>query len=77
MLNILKECLSDLFYISPEDVTPEASLDQDLGLTSLDLMKMKKTLEEKHHFYLPSSDFLACVTVGDLLKNLRPYESLL
>ena len=77
MLNILKECLSELFYISPEDVTPEASLNRDLGLTSLDLMKLKETLEEKHRFYLPAGEILADETVEDLLKSLRPYESLL
>lgn len=50
---------------------PEADLDSDLGLSSLDRVELLSTLEDRYQVDLSESRFSAVKTIGDLERMLR------
>jgi long-chain acyl-CoA synthetase len=52
-------------------LTPEANLDSDLGLGSLDRVELLGALEDRYQLDLGDSGLNAACTVGDLTKILR------
>lgn len=65
------EVLADEFELDPEEMTPEATLYDDLGLDSLDAVDMVVVLEKTFGMKLTDQDALRSIrTVEDLLNFL-------
>ena len=65
------EVLAEEFELDPEDMTPEATLYDDLGLDSLDAVDMVVVLEKTFGMKLTDQEALRSIrTVDDLLNFL-------
>lgn len=65
------EVLAEEFELDPEELTPEATLYDDLGLDSLDAVDMVVVLEKTFGMKLTDQDALRSIrTVEDLLNFL-------
>ena len=71
MLERLREIICDYVEIDPEDVTENASLRNDIGATSFDLMNIAVAVEREYHVSLPDSRLPTIKTVGDILALLE------
>ena len=67
-LEELKIIICENFGVSADEVTPEAKLQDDLGLDSLDAVELSIILEEKHGVSIPEEEFAQCKVVGDILN---------
>ena len=54
-----------------EQVTPTASLADDLGADSLDIVDLVMTLEEEFDTEIPDEDIENLRTVGDIVKYIE------
>lgn len=65
------EVLAEEFELNTDDMTPEATLYDDLGLDSLDAVDMVVVLEKSFGMKLTDEQALRTIrTVGDLLQFL-------
>ena len=72
MLEEIKNLLvSELNIEHPEDVTPEASLANDLGINSLELADLVLLCEEKFDIEIGEDDLRELITVGDVVRYLE------
>lgn len=55
ILQSVKEILMNDNQVYEEDFKPEANLQNDLGLDSLDVVELVMKLEEKYHIHIPDS----------------------
>ena len=53
------------------DISPDANLDSDLNLSSLDRVELMSALEDRYQVDLSETNFSAVNTVGDLERMLR------
>lgn len=63
----LQESLETLFEIDPEDITPEASLYEDLDIDSIDAVDLTVKLKEFTGRRIQPSDFKQVRTVQDVV----------
>lgn len=71
MLNKIKEIICDYVEIEPDVITESASLRNDLGATSFDLMNIAVAVEREFQVSLPDSKIPTVKTVGDILALLH------
>jgi long-chain acyl-CoA synthetase len=67
----LANLISRILKRSAPALRPDASLDSDLGLSSLDRVELMSALEDRYQVDLSESRFNAVRTVGDLERMLR------
>jgi acyl carrier protein len=60
--------VSDALDLEPEELVPEANLDEDLGLDSYDLVELL-TLVEELGVRFPDDVAVGILTVGDLYRE--------
>ena len=70
IFNALKEHLVGR-GIEAEKVTPEADLQQDLGLDSLDTVEMTVGLEDRFGIEIPDSELEGIRTVNDAVELIE------
>ncbi len=70
MLDRIKEIICDYVEIEPEAVTESASLRNDIGASSFDLMNIAVAVEREFRVSLPDSKIPTVKTVGDILALL-------
>jgi acyl carrier protein len=70
MLEKIKSLLAQQVDINPDDVKPEASFQDDLGIDSLDLFEMVMSLEDEYGVEIPPEDLEKIVTVADIIEYL-------
>lgn len=70
----LTEILVEEFEIEPEKITPEASIGQELGIDSLDVVDMVVLIQEEFGIKLQSQDFKDVKTFGDLVELLEKFK---
>lgn len=70
----LTEILVEEFEIEPEKITLEASIGQDLGIDSLDVVDMVVLIQEEFGIKLQSQDFKDVKTFGDLVELLEKFK---
>lgn len=70
LFDALKEVLIDRLKVESETIKPEASLFEDLGLDSIDLMTAVMAIEEQFGIEVPDSDLEKVKTVGDAVSVL-------
>lgn len=65
-----KVVLAEEFEIDIEEITPDASLKETLGLDSLDLVDVVVLVERNFGITLKGPDFTGIVTFGDFYEML-------
>ena len=71
MYEELKEMLVNELLINPDDITLEAELANDLGISSVDLADLICNCEEKFGIEIDDTDMTRFVTVGDVVAYLE------
>lgn len=71
MLDKIKQLLAEQADINPEDVKPEASFQDDLGIDSLDLFEMVMSLEDEYGVEIPPEDLERIITIADIMQYLE------
>ena len=70
----VRDIIVETLGCEAEQVTPEASLSDDLGADSVDLMDLSMALEEEFGMEeMDSEDIESIVTVGDLYKYMQEH----
>jgi long-chain acyl-CoA synthetase len=67
----LSELVTRVTGRSPQNFAPEASLDSELGLSSLERVELLGALEDRYQVDLSETKFASAATVGDLEKLLQ------
>lgn len=67
----LRELISRISRRTSPTLRPDASLDSDLGLSSLDRVELMSALEDRYQIDLSEAHFNAVRTVGDLERMLH------
>ena len=63
--------LIDQLDVEEEKVTPEASITDDLGADSLDIVDLVMSLEEEFDLEIPDDQVENIKTVGDIVKYIE------
>ena len=66
----VKEIIVEQLGVNPDQVTPQASLIEDLGADSLDAVELVMVFEEEFGTEIPDEDAEKLQTVGDIIKYL-------
>ncbi|MDD6237235.1 MAG: acyl carrier protein [Clostridiales bacterium] len=67
----VKSILIDQLDVEEEKVTPEASITDDLGADSLDIVDLVMSLEEEFDLEIPDDQVENIKTVGDIVKYIE------
>ena len=67
----VKGILVDQLDVEEEKVTMEASITEDLGADSLDVVDLVMSLEEEFDVEIPDDQVENIKTVGDILKYIE------
>lgn len=71
MFDKVKALLIEELSINPDDITPEAELENDLGINSLELADLIFLCEEKFSIQIDDDDIKKLITVGDVVNYLE------
>lgn len=61
----------DDFGISEEDIHPDARLEEDLSMDSLDMVEMLMAAEEAFKIEIPDGDAVNIKTIGEAVKYIE------
>lgn len=67
MLEKIAEIICEYVYIDPAEITEQANLRTDIGLSSLDLMSVSSDMENTFGVKIPERAILTAKTVKDLI----------
>jgi acyl carrier protein len=67
----VKEIIVEQLEVNAEQVTPEASLIEDLGADSLDTVELVMAFEEEFGAEIPDEDAEKLSTVGGIIEYLK------
>ena len=67
-LSTMKEEISEITGLMAEEIDDDASLMQDIGLSSLELMSLLSNLEKKYHVSVSAKDLRKVVSLNDLVN---------
>lgn len=70
----LKNLMLEFFAIKPEEVKPEASIVNDLGIDSLDIDELLIATEERFNIPIPDSVAEHLFTVGDIVEYIARFR---
>ena len=71
MFDKVKALLIEELSVNPDDITPEAELENDLGINSLELADLIFLCEEKFSIQIDDDDIKKLITVGDVVNYLE------
>lgn len=75
-LEILKELLSDLFEVDPDEITWATNVYEDLGADSLDMVELAMACEEEFDLEIPdSAETWALATVADMIQYIEAHKN--
>lgn len=67
----VKEIICEQLDVEEDKVTTEASIIEDLGADSLDVVDLVMSLEEEFDVEIPDEDVENMKTVGDIVKYIE------
>ena len=70
----VKSILIDQLDVEEEKVTLEASIADDLGADSLDVVDLVMSLEEEFDVEIPDEEVENIKTVGDIVKYIEDHQ---
>lgn len=71
MLEKVQAMLAEALNLSPEKVTPDAKIVDDLGADSLDVVELLSQLEDEYGITIPDDEVEALVTVADVAAEVE------
>ena len=71
MFEKVKTILIDTLNINESAITPEAELEKDLGINSLDVYELVVSFEEEFNIEIEDETARTFVTVDDIVKYLE------
>jgi acyl carrier protein len=70
----LRDILVEQLGVDEDDVTPEASFENDLGADSLDLVEILMAIEEEFGFEVSEEDVDGIDTVGKAVDYIKAHN---
>ena len=70
----VREILVDQLDVDEDAVTMEASIQDDLGADSLDIVDLVMSLEEEFDCEIPDEEIENIKTVGDIVKYIEDHQ---
>ena len=70
----VREILVDQLDVDEDAVTMEASIQNDLGADSLDIVDLVMSLEEEFDCEIPDEEIETIKTVGDIVKYIEDHQ---
>ena len=70
----VREILVDQLDVDEDAVTMEASIQNDLGADSLDIVDLVMSLEEEFDCEIPDEEIENIKTVGDIVKYIGDHQ---
>ena len=67
----VKKCIVDQLGVDEDDVTPEASITDDLGADSLDQVELVMAFETEINIDIPDEEAEKIKTVGDAVARVQ------
>lgn len=71
VLEKVKAILADQFDAEEDSITPETSIQEDLGADSLDVVDLLMTIEDEFEVEVPDSEIENIKTVGNLVTYIE------
>jgi len=71
VFNKIREIICTQLDIEPEKVTMDASVTDNLGADSLDLVELVMSIEEEFDLEVPDSEIENLKTVGDIVRYIE------
>ena len=71
MFDKVKNLLVEELSVNADDITPEAELENDLGINSLELADLIFLCEEKFSIQIDDDEIKDLVTVGDVVAYME------
>lgn len=71
ILNTLKQIMSEMFELTPDDITLEAHLKNDLDIDSIDAVDLMVRLREITGKRLNPEDFKTVRTIQDVVETVH------
>jgi len=71
VLDKIREIIVDQLDVEEEKVVPEASIQDDLGADSLDVVDLVMSIEESFDIEIPDEEVENIKTVGDIVKFIE------
>ena len=75
MLERVKPLIAEALNLDVADVTPEATLKDDLGIDSLDAVELIMELEDEFGVKIEDAEAQAFVTIGDIVTLLEAKQA--
>ena len=75
IFNQVKELIIEHLGVDEESIVPEATLMDNLGADSLDLVELSMSLEEKYDVTIDDEDIGGLKTVGDVVAYLEKNQT--
>ncbi|MCQ2183592.1 MAG: phosphopantetheine-binding protein [Bacteroidales bacterium] len=69
----LRTFFVDTLELNPELLKPEASLKNDIGLTSLDVLDIRLFVERTYGWKMTREDIMCLYTFSDLLSSIESH----
>ena len=70
----VREILVDQLDVDEDAVTMEASIQNDMGADSLDIVDLVMSLEEEFDCEIPDEEIENIKTVGDIVKYIEDHQ---
>ena len=67
----VQKALAEQFEVSPDTITLDTNLVDDLGADSLDVVELIMSVEDEFGFSIPDEDAAELVTVGKLAEYIE------
>ena len=67
----IKDIIVEQLYVEEDAVTMEASITEDLGADSLDVVDLVMSIEESFDVEIPDEEVENIKTVGDIVKYIE------
>lgn len=64
----LKEILSDITYISIEELDENASLLGEIGVSSMELLQFVSSIEKKHNIKIKEKELRTFININDIVS---------
>ncbi|MCX7903729.1 MAG: acyl carrier protein [Caloramator sp.] len=72
----IKERISDILGVDPDDITMDSHFIDDLGADSLDIVELIMALEEDFDLEIPDEDAEKLQTVGDVVDYIKEHTDM-
>ncbi len=70
----VRDVIVDTISCDADEVTPEASLTDDLGADSLDAVELQMAFEEAFDITIPDEDMQDMKTVNDIVEYIEDHQ---